>query len=54
MPGNTILIQFFEQTGYVTNLLDLETHTDELKELMLPCWIASIAPWQVAPHFGMT
>ncbi|MEE9302494.1 MAG: XrtA/PEP-CTERM system histidine kinase PrsK, partial [Thiotrichaceae bacterium] len=54
IPGNLPLVQFLEETGYVMNLMDLESHADEYQELVLPDWMESVdKPWLIVPLFGL-
>ena len=54
LPGDMALVQFLEETGYVINLMDLESHAYEYRRLVLPNWLASIArPWLIVPLFGL-
>jgi putative PEP-CTERM system histidine kinase len=53
-PGNTPLIRFLEDKGFVINLRELESHADEYQGLALPEWLASVPrPWLIVPLFGL-
>jgi putative PEP-CTERM system histidine kinase len=53
-PGNTSLIHFLEDKGYVINLRELESRADEYQGLALPEWLASVPrPWLIVPLFGL-
>jgi putative PEP-CTERM system histidine kinase len=53
VPCDMALVQFLEETGYVTNLMDMKSHVDEYQGLVLPHWMASIdRPWLIVPLFG--
>ncbi len=48
------LVKFLEETGYVINLMDLESQADEYQCPILPNWMANIArPWLIVPLFGL-
>ena len=50
--GDGGLVQFLEETGFVINLMDLESHADEYQGLVLPHWMANIdRPWLIVPLF---
>jgi len=48
------LVRFFEEKGFVINLMELESCADEYEDLDLPEWLASLRrPWLVVPLFGL-
>lgn len=52
-PANSSLIRFFEETGYLVNLMELDTHADEYDGLVLPEWLQQLKrPWQLIPLQG--
>ena len=54
IPGDAALIQFLEDTGFVINLMELESQANEYKGLVLPQWMATIdQPWLIVPLFGL-
>lgn len=54
VPSDAALMQFLEETGYVINLMDLESHAGEYQCPVLPSWMTSIArPWLIVPLFGL-
>ena len=54
LPSDMALVQFLEETGYVINLMDLESHAYEYRRLVLPNWMSSITrAWLIVPLFGL-
>jgi putative PEP-CTERM system histidine kinase len=54
VPGDVALVRFLEDTGFVINLMELESHADEYQGLVLPQWMASMdRPWLIVPLFGL-
>ncbi|HED36444.1 MAG TPA: PEP-CTERM system histidine kinase PrsK [Gammaproteobacteria bacterium] len=50
---NSSLIHFFEETGYLINLMELDTHADEYEGLVLPEWLQQLKrPWLLIPLQG--
>ena len=53
-PNESRLVKFLEETGFVINLKELETHADEYQGLDVPAWVANLErPWLVVPLFGL-
>ena len=53
-PGNSPLICFLEEKGFVINLRELESRADEYQGLELPEWLASVPrAWLIVPLFGL-
>ena len=53
-PGNTPLIRFLEDKGYVINLRELDSRPDEYQGLVLPEWLAGVSrPWLIVPLLGL-
>jgi len=54
LPGDMALVQFLEETGYVINVLDMDSHVEEYPGLVLPHWIEGVGrPWLIVPLFGL-
>jgi len=54
VPSDIALVQFLEETGYVTNLMELESHSEEYQGLTLPHWVIDMdRPWLIVPLFGL-
>jgi len=52
-PSDSSLIRFFEDTGYMINLMDFDEHADEYEGLVLPEWLKLLdRPWQIIPLQG--
>jgi putative PEP-CTERM system histidine kinase len=52
--GNTPLIYFLEEKGFVINLRELESRPEEYQGLALPEWLADVPhPWLIVPLFGL-
>ncbi len=48
------LVRFFEQTGYIINLANVDTRPEEYEGLVLPTWLNEIhRPWMIVPLFGL-
>jgi len=53
-PGNTPLIYFLEDKGFVINLTEFESRCEEYQGLALPEWLESVRqPWLIVPLFGL-
>ena len=47
------LIRFFEDKGFVININELKSHSDEYGHLELPAWVEKVeSPWLLIPLFG--
>jgi putative PEP-CTERM system histidine kinase len=47
------LIRFFENKGFVINMNELESRSDEYEGLVLPEWLTTLKrPWLIVPLFG--
>lgn len=54
LPSNDPLIEFLEDKGFVINLMELNSHNEEYKGLVLPDWTGSVHhPWLIVPLFGL-
>ena len=52
-PSNSSLIRFFNETGYLINLMELEERAEEYQGLELPEWLTLLhRPWQMIPLQG--
>lgn len=48
------LVRFLNDTGFIINLLELESHSDEYGHLSLPAWLETLSQrWLVIPLTGM-
>ena len=53
VPADSPLIRFFEDTGYMINLMELDTNADEYDGLELPEWLKRLnRPWLIVPLQG--
>ncbi|HHJ36219.1 MAG TPA: PEP-CTERM system histidine kinase PrsK [Gammaproteobacteria bacterium] len=49
-PAGSSLVHFFEETGYIINLMEIDERVDEYDGLNLPEWLQQInRPWQIIP-----
>lgn len=54
IAGNSSLVRFLEQNGFVVNVKDLRKHTEEYKDLLLPeCLQQSDQTWLIVPLYGV-
>ena len=52
-PSDSSLIRFFDETGYMINLMEIKAHADEYEGLVLPKWLQQLhRPWQIIPLHG--
>jgi putative PEP-CTERM system histidine kinase len=52
-PTDSSLIQFFNETGYLINLMEIEERAEEYQGLELPKWLTLLhRPWQMIPLQG--
>ncbi|MBK8163178.1 MAG: PEP-CTERM system histidine kinase PrsK [Gammaproteobacteria bacterium] len=54
VSGDTALVRFLQEKGYVINLTELTSHADEYEGLQLPEWLADIPrAWLIVPLFTL-
>ena len=52
--GDKPLIRFLEDKGFVINLMEIESRSNEYQGLALPEWLASVhRPWLIVPLFEL-
>ena len=50
LSPDDLLIKYLEDTGYVVNLMEIESRADEYRGLILPEWLAEVdKPWLIVP-----
>ena len=53
VPVDSGLITFLDETGYIINLEELDSHSDEYPGLVIPGWFAELdQPWLIVPLTG--
>jgi putative PEP-CTERM system histidine kinase len=53
-PTSSSFIQFLQQTGYLINLNEYDSHAEEYENLVLPTWLDEVQqPWLIVPLSGL-